>query len=559
LLLLLVLLPGGCGTAHYRKSADKEAARIIAQKTPAVPNMDPRFTIEPSNEISLAGLTLTTNLEAFLGNEGLSESNAPIVSLESALALAVQRNRDYQNQKELVYLEALNLSLDRYRFTPIFSSGGNVTAQNQPQDVARAIDQLAGTQTALLSQDTKLVQQYNVSGRGTAGASMLLRTGATLASSFSLDFLRFLNGDPRFLVQSSLGATLTQPLLRGAGYRATMENLTQSEHNLLYRLREFTQYRKDFSVRVARDYYGVLQTRDQTRNQYLGYQNFLQNVRRGQANAEEGRIAQAELGQLQQAALSAEARWINAVRSYKQNLDQFKLTLGLPAEARLVLDERELTSLRVLHPDLGVEEAMQVALNTRLDLQTAKDQRADALRRIKVAANGLLPRVDFTIGGRVDSKPGNNPLDLDYARTRGSAGLNFDLGLDRKAERNSYRGALIAAERAARQAELQTDQVKLQIADDWRNLDQAKRSHEISDLGVQLAERRVEEQQLRADLGRGTARDLVEAQTALITSHDERIAALVNHTIARLQFWRDMGILFIKEDGKWEELTHAKR
>jgi hypothetical protein len=32
----------------------------------------------------------------------------------------------------------------------------------------------------------------------------------------------------------------------------------------------------------------------------------------------------------------------------------------------------------------------------------------------------------------------------------------------------------------------------------------------------------------------------------------------VGHTIARLEFWRDMGILFIKENGQWEEVTDGE-
>ena len=45
-LLCAALLFCACSTRHYRKSADKETLAAIAEKTPAVPNMDPRFTIE---------------------------------------------------------------------------------------------------------------------------------------------------------------------------------------------------------------------------------------------------------------------------------------------------------------------------------------------------------------------------------------------------------------------------------------------------------------------------------------------------------------------------------
>jgi hypothetical protein len=75
---------------------------------------------------------------------------------------------------------------------------------------------------------------------------------------------------------------------------------------------------------------------------------------------------------------------------------------------------------------------------------------------------------------------------------------------------------------------------------------------------VKLAERRVEEQNLRADLGRANALDQVDAQNALNDSKNQRTQALVTHTIARLQFWNNMGILYIKENGQWEDPKHAK-
>ena len=559
-LLAGALALGGCTANFYRKSADKEAAQVIAEKTPAVPNMDPHFTIEQTNAVALEGLPKIEQAEEFLGAEKKTELGASVVSLEKALESAVQHSREYQNQKEIVYLQALSLTLDRHRYTPIFSSGANTAVQNQPQDVAKAIDQVAGTQTSLLQQGTEVVQRYNATGRGSTAVSVLLRSGATLASSFTVDFLRFLNGDARWLVSSSLGATLTQPLLRGAGYRVTMENLTQAERDLLYALRDFTQYRKDFAVRVAQSYYGVLQARDEARNQHLGYTKSVQNVTRGRALAQEGRTSQSELGQLEQEMLSAETQWISAVRSYQQGLDQFKILLGLPTEVRLVLDDRDLSDLKIIHPDLSAEDAVKVALATRLDLQTVRDRKADAARKVEVARNALKPQVDLVFSTMVNNRPNTvDPFELDFQRVRANAGLSLDPGLDRKQQRNSYRAALIAKARAERQCQLQEDQAKLQIYDDWRNLDQAKRNHEISELGVQLAQRRVEEQELLAELGRGQARDLLEAQRALISSRNSRTSAVVRHTLARLQFWRDMGILFIKENGKWEEVANAKQ
>src|SRR5439155_21710932 len=123
---------------------------------------------------------------------------------------------------------------------------------------------------------------------------------------------------------------------------------------------------------------------------------------------------------------------------------------------------------------------------------------------------------------------------------------------------NIYRTALILQKQAERAMEQQEDQIKLQVRDGWRTLDQAKRNYEINEIGVKLAERRVEEQNLLAELGRAKAQDQVDAQNDLISSKNQRTQALVSHTIARLQFWVNTGILYIKQDGQWEEVADAK-
>src|SRR6266496_5470672 len=94
--LLLAFLPfSGCSTQHYRKSADKEAYRAIAQKAPKVKNMDEHFSIEQTNEVNFEGLPVATNLQAFLGPDGEAEVRAQMISLEKALEMAIAHNREY--------------------------------------------------------------------------------------------------------------------------------------------------------------------------------------------------------------------------------------------------------------------------------------------------------------------------------------------------------------------------------------------------------------------------------------------------------------------------------
>jgi hypothetical protein len=119
-----------------------------------------------------------------------------------------------------------------------------------------------------------------------------------------------------------------------------LEDLTQAQRDLLYQLRDFTQFRKEFAVAVASAYYGVLQNRDSARNAWTDLQRSQQNAVRERAFAEEGLRPMASVDQLEQNVLTSETRWIQAVRSYREALDRFKIQLGLPVVTRLIRPHR---------------------------------------------------------------------------------------------------------------------------------------------------------------------------------------------------------------------------
>ena len=553
---LLVLVLAGCTSSHYRKSADREAYRAIQAKSPMVTNADPHFTIEQTNNLSLQGFSTVTNVSEFLGPDAERERGAPLLNLRDALALAIQFSRNYQSRKEDLYISALSLTLARHNFAPIFSASAEGSYNVEKVDVLTSVTNLAGEVTLT----DHLAEDHSVTASGTIGADWLIRDVGRITTAFTADFLRFFTGDPRAATSSELSATFLRPLLRNGGFKQETEALIQSERQLLYDLRDFTRFRKEFSVQVASAYYGVLENRDTVRNSFLNLQSSQKNAERGRALAQEGRITQSDLGRYEQQALSAESVWINAIRSYKQSLDNFKILLGLNVDTRLVLDDRELAALRIIDPDLSVEDSIRIALAARLDYINSKDELEDAGRKVALAKNFLLPQVDVVASGALESNPTvSKGLPLpDPERYRWNAGLKVDPGLDRKAERNTYRSALIAQDRAARALAQQEDEIKLQVRDSWRTLDQAKRNFAISEIGVKLAERRVEEQNLLAELSRARAQDQVDAQNALIDSKNQLTQALVTHTIARLQFWANMGILYIKDNGQWEEMQHAQ-
>tara|TARA_B100000927_G_scaffold118241_2_gene95591 strand:- start:3443 stop:5134 length:1692 start_codon:yes stop_codon:yes gene_type:complete len=536
-LLIFVSCKGNWYADGYHARADKEAFSILFEKTPQVRNVGANnVDLSLPADMELGRFPLGAGGGDFLGDYGAEERGGRILTLADALETGVTYGREYLNEKEIVFLAALDLTLARYRLEPMPFAQGSLELAT---DSRRAdLNNIVSTNTFQRT--------------GSVGFNWLYKTGARLSADFTRDFLRFTTGN-RSINSSNLVVSLVQPLLQGGGTTVTMEALTQEERNMLYDLREFADFRRAFVVDVVGQYYGALQARDRVRNNFVAYQGLLENVRVEEALEDEGRSTLTQVGQLQQAVLQAESRWVNAIRSYQSQLDALKITLGVPVDVKILLDEDELIRLRIEDPGITREQAVKIAMVTRPDLATSADRVDDAERRIEVAKNGLLPGLDISLDYNPTSDPDDTTPAIDWDRRRWEGTLDLDLPLDRKAERNIYRATLLFLERAKRADELARDNAKLDIYNDWRTLDLAKLNFRIAEQEVALASRRLEEQLLLSELGRGEARDLVDAQNDLVNAQNERTATVVVHTLARLRLWKDMGILYIGDDGAWVE------
>lgn len=590
-LLVVAMLAAGCTTTQMKEAADREAYSLIQEKSPEVPGMDPSFSIETAN-IALEGIPLRAeeDVEDFIGDEGrAAEVGSHVLSLEKALEIAVRNSRDYQSQKETLYLQALALSETRQRYRPVFGgrASGNLNVQTidvtkysgtaqlanaapgfirqvgeltgAPADLYRAYAEVvqAAARTSGLDQPHVAIQQERrVSGATSFDVDMLMQGGARVAVSLTSNFLRYLTGDPRSATSSALVAGITQPLL-GTDRRVAEETLTQAERNLLYSLRSFTRYRQSFSIDVASSYYRVLQARDTVRNNWQSYQAFLSNLARAEAEAETDRITKTELGRTQERKLQSENSWSNSIQAYLDSLDRFKIKLGLPTDAKVVLDYGELERLMeeglMPPPSITVEDAFLVAVAARLDYYSRKDQLDDAERQVRLAADALHPDIRLAFDARVNSKD-NRFQELDFDRYTWNLGLDVDPKFNRRTVRNRYRTALIRYESSRRGFEEFEDNIKLEVRQAWRSLEQARITFNIQRDAVEVGERRVLEQQLKREIGEARQIDIIDAQNALLDARNNLSRALVDHTLAYLRLWLDMGILYVKENGQWEDI-----
>ncbi len=275
---LLLITITGCHRQYYRKQADCEAHSLIREKsshiarppeTPVRIEVDRRsrmfnpfdldFQPMPLDDPAAhrymqcvdgrrgypmwhaAGTTNTSESPDWWQFLPLDENGVLVLNADNAVRLALLHSPDYQEQTEQLYLSALDVSSERFRFDTQFFGG------------AQAFWQADGDRRpgAGGDQSTTFGIGPNSNGRRDLALQRSFATGADLVVGVANSIVWELSGPNSQSATTVLDFTLLQPLLRGAGRDRILERLTLAERNLLSNVRSFERYRRSFYLNIT--------------------------------------------------------------------------------------------------------------------------------------------------------------------------------------------------------------------------------------------------------------------------------------------------------------------
>ncbi|SDU45301.1 TolC family protein [Desulfobacula phenolica] len=605
-----VMIFTGCQTTGaYRVDVDEKALDIIAEKQEQVLGMKKKFSIDRPGDmlrrqlLEHASLPVTgpaslgtdqlspvdhwpePGFPEFLktGNQGFPISDGLLeITLFQALKIGAQNNSDFQTKKEAVFQAALALYLEQDSFR----------------------NTLLGQIQSLASSDaSKEPSQRGTLTSSKTEGSRQFQNGMTLTTALAIDLATLLTSGGSSSIGIAGDASLSIPLLRGSAKHIVTEPLQQAERNVVYAIMDFERFKKEFAVSVGSRYLTILKQLDAVKNTEEDYRSRIVSARRSSRLADAGRLKEIEVDQSVQNELVARQRWISAREEYKQQMDSFKILLGLPPDADISLDTDELKHLaailagklsseiaqeneevaqernnlpadapvRLTEPDQGnagpleldARKATELALANRLDMQIALGRVFDAQRTVVVAADDLGAELTLLGSASLGERRTITTADLANARLRTDKGvfsalLTLDLPFERTAEAVTYRNSFIELEKAVRAVQDLEDNVKLFVRSRLRDLLEARETLHIQAKAVLVALKRVKSINLFMDAGRAETRDLLEAQDALLSAQLSLTSARVNYRIAELEIQRDMGVLKVTDTGMWQEYSLEK-
>ena len=307
---------------------------------------------------------------------------APVVlDLFASLAYGVQHSRAYRDQMDELYLGALDVTLQRHLF--------------EPRPFAQVGLQYTGGQSDV-AYKSALTATVN------AGVRQQLPYGGEIVASTLVSFVRAVSDNAQNGESAQVALSGSLPLLRGAGL-VNLEPLIASERELVYKVRDFENFRRQYALDTSTAYFRLLTALQSVNNRRLNVQNLaqlLERTRRGYAQAPvglKGRLGFLEVQRSEQSLLAGQDDLARSQQQYLNTLDIFKILIGMDVRQEVNVVP---VALDVAVPELESRDVIELADRYRLDLQTARDQVNDARRQIAVAQNGLLPDLNLTAQGR---------------------------------------------------------------------------------------------------------------------------------------------------------------
>ena len=533
---LAMAVLAGCTPSKYASQADRDAGRTLDHAERFALGEPRKFQVayrpfraEPDRpeDLVVAGKVLPLRGEKLVK-----------LALVEALQIAFRNSREFQTQKEELYSAALALASSRRGWDfPLL--GGEVVGSAERSVVNGGPE----TNSAALSPAAVLTQN--------------LVNGGVLTLGMGMDLVSDLLGWRSTTVGSLFNANFTQPLLQGAWRGLAYEAQYRTERDFVFSVLDYERFTQSFAVTILTRYYSVLSQRDQLENERSNIARLEQTFSLTKTLVKGGVRSPIEQDQAEQNLIDAQVRFQQNLQQYRDSLDRFKLTLGLPLAARMELEYPEgLEELNKIGPKpmpLAESDAVAVAMVTRPDVLRQAAGLRDADRDVEIATDAFLPVLNVTLGISAASRAPRNYTDVQFNRHTRGAGVAFDYPLDQTANRDAYRNAMFARDKARRDYEEFLDQLRLDIRQSYRALEQSRVSYELELRNMEINKRRRKLAVLEQKGGQASARDVLEAEDALRRAQNGVTSALVSYTTTRLQFMTTLGLLDVDEKGQLHE------
>jgi outer membrane protein TolC len=438
------------------------------------------------------------------------------LSLENCVALALKNNLDIQvagfnpriSDQALVFQKAV---FDPSAFLELQQSDNRVPP---------------GTQLIQGNRVASDFWNYN------AGLRQKLPTGGTYELRFNNEYNKLFAIDVAQFT-STLGLTLTQPLLRNFGFEATETNIRIAANNQSISREQLRLQVSTTVTQVKAAYFNLIFA---IRNLEVARQTLKlaqDLVTLNSARVRAGVAAPVEVTQAQAQAAAGVQNVILGEKAVQDAGDALKVIMNLPISGSWG-QELQPTTTPVSAPiSINVEESIRKALENRYEYKSAKLDLDNKELSVRLARNQLLPDLAFT--GSVNTNGAGEVYGSAISQLGSSHFISYSVGviltvpLGNRAAQSSYIQSKLTLDQAKTSLKNLELQITQQVRAAARTVEANAQRIEANRAARVLAEEQLRVEQRRLEAGVTTTFNVLQFQTQLSTAEGNEIQAITDY------------------------------
>ncbi len=371
--------------------------------------------------------------------------------------------------------------------------------------------------------------------------------------------------NPRY--GSVLRFDFTQPLLRGFGFKVSQKEMLLARNNKQISINRLQSVLLDLVYRVEEAYWNLVYAIENHRVKKQSLELALDLLKKNEKEVNLGKLAPIELLNAETAVAMREADILEAEALIQSYEDLLGSILNLPKE-----NDEEKKIIPLDKPSfekraVSIEDAFAFARENRPELLIRRNEIEAKELNLTLARNQLLPALDLRLsywspgisGDRILYLNDNPLLGIVVGKEKGSAqdslndalrliyrnwsiALTLSLPLSTVITRAEYAKAKMEVARSQLELKREEKQVFLEIRNAVRELEINAKRVEALRLARELAEKRLEAEEKKLEVGLTTNYFVLQYQEELSTARSQELKAMIDYRLAWAKFEKACGI-----------------
>lgn len=343
-------------------------------------------------------------------------------------------------------------------------------------------------------------------------------------------------------VSSGVGVSLSVPLFRGFGKEFNFDSIYAADFALESSVRNVYLAEVEKIIETVSLAYEIV--RQQTLVTLFSEQNnrLLKHVVTIEIMEKTGLGNQIDTYRAQIRQKDVQDQLSSAMQKYQVSLDRLKVLLALPMDTDLEIDiplSYELT-------ELEIEEAEQIALDNRLEIEQSTADLVEARRKSRVAEKRILPDLSFVARYRKNAFLEGIDANESYNDDYWSIGFSSDTDISRSAENASYQQSIINVRRMQLKLATKRDTIIAEVKNRLAALSKEAQSIRLRQEQVLQAKGKRRLAEIKFSHGMGGNFDFIESETELQRAKANLLTGKITYIVGQYRLRAALGTLITR-------------